>query len=107
MTHFVFCIYRLERRFLERVAQTNRVKSSGVSGGGNAAPAGLSLGGAGPKIKDELGDHVFHHPLHHAISNPPWLAPPRGYKHGSGAAMAAAANSRAAAAGRALLQVSY
>ena len=42
--------------------------------------------------------------------SPPWLQPPMGYKHGNGAAMAAAnlaggeANSRAAAAGRALLQ---
>ena len=40
--------------------------------------------------------------------SPPWLQPPLGYKHGTGAAFAAAnlngANSRAAAAGRALLQ---
>lgn len=89
----------LERRFLERVAQTNRVKSSGVAGGtaGTAATSVAAVMGA-PKLKDELGDH--------APPSPPWLQPPLGYKHGNGAAMAAAANSRAAAAGRALLQVS-
>lgn len=86
----------LERRFLERVAQTNRVKSSGVAGGGGTAAVGLSLGEAGPKIMEEMGDNAPH--------SPPWLNPPLGYKHGQGAAMAAAANSRAAAAGRALLQ---
>jgi len=86
----------LERRFLERVAQTNRVKSSGVAGGTAGAPPSVAAIGA-PKLKEELGDN--------APPSPPWLQPPLGYKHGNGAAMAAAANSRAAAAGRALLQV--
>lgn len=86
----------LERRFLERVAQTNRVKSSGVAGGGGTAAVGVSLGEVGLKMKEEMEDN--------APPSPPWLAPPLGYKHGQGAAMAAAANSRAAAAGRALLQ---
>ena len=100
----------LERRFLERVAQTNRVKSSGVGGGGggggaaasnNAASSGPTGGHMG-KIKDDLDNAN--------PPSPPWLQPPMGYKHGTGAAMAAAnlaggeANSRAAAAGRALLQ---
>jgi hypothetical protein len=86
----------LERRFLERVAQTNRVKSSGVGGGtGNTA-------GSNPneKAKDELDNNP---------QSPPWLNPPVGYKHGQGASMASAnlsggaSNRSAAAAGRALL----
>jgi hypothetical protein len=86
----------LERRFLERVAQTNRVKSSGVANGGGNGAAIVSLAVTGLNVKEEMGDN--------APPSPPWLAPPHGYKHGHGAAMAAAANSRAAAAGRALLQ---
>ena len=84
----------LERRFLERVAQTNRVKSSG------AAPGVVSAGSA---PVEETGDQKASPPP------PPWLQPPLGYKPGTGAAMAAAAlsssaaNQRAAAAGRALL----
>jgi hypothetical protein len=82
----------LERRFLERVAQTNRVKSSGVGGGG---------GNAAEKAKEEMDNNP---------PSPPWLNPPFGYKHGQGAALAAAnlsgggSNRSAAAAGRALLQ---
>ena len=85
----------LERRFLERVAQTNRVKSSGVGGPGAAAVT------SNEKTKDEGGQNP---------PSPPWLNPPTGYKHGQGAAMAAAnlsgggSNRSAAAAGRALLQ---
>mmetsp|Transcript_27392 Transcript_27392/g.42129 ORF Transcript_27392/g.42129 Transcript_27392/m.42129 type:complete len:643 (+) Transcript_27392:141-2069(+) len=85
----------LERRFLERVAQTNRVKSSGVGGGGAPPP---------PSEMKEKEIEQINPP------SPPWLQPPLGYKQGQGAAMAAAnlaggeANSRAAAAGRALLQ---
>jgi hypothetical protein len=92
----------LERRFLERVAQTNRVKSSGVGGaaGPAAPPAG---GGSVAKVKEEMENNAN-------PPSPPWLQPPMGYKQGQGAALAAAnlaggeANSRAAAAGRALLQ---
>lgn len=80
----------LERRFLERVAQTNRVKSSGVA----SAPA--TTMSQKPKEDNEAEP-----------PSPPWLQPPIGYRHGTGAAFAAAnlsgANSRAAAAGRALL----
>ena len=85
----------LERRFLERVAQTNRVKSSGV--GGSSATAATAT----EKAKEEA---------EHNPASPPWLNPPAGYKHGQGAAMAAAnlsgggSNRSAAAAGRALLQ---
>lgn len=91
----------LERRFLERVAQTNRVKSSGVAGGGAAPAAPVDLLGK----KEDLDFSNAGHP-----PSPPWLQPPLGYKHGGGAAMAAAnlvgsqSNSRAAAAGRALLE---
>ena len=94
----------LERRFLERVAQTNRVKSSGVGGGG---PQPQPPPQANPMMgikKEDMMDGGGNPP------SPPWLQPPLGYKQGNGAAMAAAnlaggeANSRAAAAGRALLQ---
>jgi hypothetical protein len=93
----------LERRFLERVAQTNRVKSSGVGGG----PQTQAPPQANPMMglkKDDTINGAGHPP------SPPWLQPPLGYKQGNGAAMAAAnlaggeASSRAAAAGRALLQ---
>lgn len=111
----------LERRFLERVAQTNRVKSSGVGGGGAGAAAaaasapspaaqasGSASKAAGMLKQDEdagsandVGGGGAEPP------SPPWLNPPMGYKHGAGAAFASAnlsgANSRAAAAGRALL----
>lgn len=85
----------LERRFLERVAQTNRVKSSGVGGAGATAVATST-----EKAKDEMEQNP---------PSPPWLKPPAGYRHGQGAAMAAAnlsgggSNRSAAAAGRALL----
>jgi lambda repressor-like predicted transcriptional regulator len=86
----------LERRFLERVAQTNRVKSSGVGGG-----AGTTTGtNPNEKAKDEMDNNP---------QSPPWLNPPVGYKHGLGASMASAnlsgggTNRSAAAAGRALL----
>lgn len=85
----------LERRFLERVAQTNRVKSSGVGGAASAAPEAIIMGR--PKIEHETMEPP----------SPPWLQPPFGYKQGAGAAFAAAnlsgSNSRAAAAGRAML----
>lgn len=86
----------LERRFLERVAQTNRVKSSGV-GGATGTTAGSN---PNEKSKDELDNNP---------QSPPWLNPPVGYKHGQGASMASAnlsgggSNRSAAAAGRALL----
>ncbi|CAB9512008.1 expressed unknown protein [Seminavis robusta] len=124
----------LERRFLERVAQTNRVKSaSGVGGASTSAAAAsavsaaavLSGGGGGGG-----GGHAHQHLMQNHASlqshfqaqpkeepsfdmnppSPPWLQPPLGYKQGSGAAMAASnlsggeSKSRAAAAGRALLQ---
>jgi hypothetical protein len=94
----------LERRFLERVAQTNRVKSTGVGGGG---PQTQPPPQANPMMgikKEDMMDGGGNPP------SPPWLQPPLGYKQGNGAAMAAAnlaggeQNSRAAAAGRALLQ---
>jgi hypothetical protein len=84
----------LERRFLERVAQTNRVKTSGV---GNGAPT--------PPITEKIEEEEDNTP-----PSPPWMKPPLGYTHGQGASLAAAnlsgggANRSAAAAGRALLQ---
>eukprot|EP00538_Stauroneis_constricta_P004310 CAMPEP_0119553224 /NCGR_PEP_ID=MMETSP1352-20130426/6007_1 /TAXON_ID=265584 /ORGANISM="Stauroneis constricta, Strain CCMP1120" /LENGTH=788 /DNA_ID=CAMNT_0007599581 /DNA_START=45 /DNA_END=2411 /DNA_ORIENTATION=+ len=100
----------LERRFLDRVAQTNRVKSSGVGGGG-APTSVVAAPPSNPMVKgrEAIMEAIGQQP------NPPWLQPPMGYKHGNGAAMAASNltgggssnnnNSRAAAAaaGRALL----
>ena len=89
----------LERRFLERVAQTNRVKSSGV-GVGAGGVSGVASSTSAPQEDNEKKT---------SPPSPPWLKPPLGYKQGQGAAMAAAslsggaANQRAAAAGRALL----
>ena len=157
----------LERRFLERVAQTNRVKSSGVGGGGPPVVGGVPPVVSGPPMARSMngmnGNGKHHNPSHQhmnskthsranaaavaaaahhlqqqqnpmdqfngmghpgagALANraavvqgngrfggppsPPWLQPPLGYKQGQGASMSMAgeANSRAAAAGRALLQ---
>jgi len=97
----MFPYYSLERRFLERVAQTNRVKSSGANN--NAVAPGVDTtvpNTAGQKIKLEGAGTPF-------ASVPPWLRPPQGYVHGTGQSMAQAAlsngNNRAAMAGRLLL----
>lgn len=68
----------LERRFLERVAQTNRVKSSGV--GGNAGGTSSSGVTVGNKAREEVVENT--------PPSPPWLQPPSGYKQGTGATMA-------------------
>lgn len=96
----------LERRFLDRVAQTNRVKTTGGPG------VGASVTSVQIKVEEE------HENLDRNTDNPPWLRPPNGYKPGAAAAAISAAasalghssvnntstNNRAAAAGRALLQ---
>jgi hypothetical protein len=141
----------LERRFLERVAQTNRVKNSGVAAAKVDAAAAVSSSMVGGTADHAVAasaahgnnnnnmNHMNHNghynntnghvhnnginmnhnnmnnnnnnvggltpqqqQLQQVISNPPWLQPPNGYRHGMGAAMAAG-NARAAAAGRALL----
>jgi hypothetical protein len=156
----------LERRFLERVAQSNRVKNSSSSNGGgssggnagvqNMTPSSMSAGGhpgvaGGPLAANNPlnmmgnigasngmgggavnpmmnsingigmgmgggmnmnmpGMNPYDNMGGSAISTPPWMQPPMGYKPGMGAQMAAAnlaggqSNSRAAAAGRALLE---
>jgi hypothetical protein len=101
----------LERRFLERVAQTNRVKNSGCG----AAPAMPPVAHR-PVKRDAVNGDRFPPPSVNSFANgdaataavnPPWLQPPLGYRHGQGQAFAAShlsgANARAAAAGRALL----
>jgi hypothetical protein len=110
----------LESRFLERVAQTNRVKSSGVGGGGGTVPpnSGSDVdlnkrdsdldGGGNPQFTPFQGGNNLNNTGGGANNqyppSPPWLKPPLGYRQGAGAAMAAGGvNSRAAAAGRALL----
>lgn len=94
----------MERRFLERVATTNRVKSSGVnnnsSNNNNSTTSNVAAASAAAKIKiDDLETADG--------STPPWLRPPNGFKHGTGAATAAAqlssGSNKAAMAGRALL----
>ena len=92
----------MERRFLDRVAQTNRVKSSGVgsnSGGGSSqtTPSVAEVS----KIKEDTAQA--------APPSPPWLRPPDGFKHGTGAATAAKSLSsgtvnRTAMIGRAMLE---
>lgn len=95
----------LERRFLERVAQTNRVKTSGVGannpGGGNGSSSAAASSMAKMKVED--GIRVRSPP------SPQWLRPPNGFKHGTGAAVATSSLSsgtinRAVLAGRAMLQ---
>lgn len=87
----------LERRFLERVAQTNRVKSTNVS----QNSSGTSNN---PSLNKKLDDATA------APPTPPWLRPPNGFQHGTGATTAAAAlssgtaNRAAALVGRSLLQ---
>lgn len=83
---------RLERRFLERVAQTNRVKSTGVGGGGGATAPGPEVAMAKPKTEQSTAADP---------PSPPWLQPPNGFQPGSHSA--AFGDNRAAAAGRALL----
>jgi hypothetical protein len=93
---YTYIHIRLERRFLERVAQTNRVKSTGVG-----TPTGTPEVPHGGAPKSEAEKPAAEHP-----PSPPWLQPPLGYKPGNGAAFAAAhmaSNPSAAAAGRALL----
>ena len=99
----------LERRFLERVAQTNRVKSNTVVGGGAATSTAAETPSNPFGVPDRgnplgMGGHSMEQ------ATPPWLQPPNMYKPGTGASFAAAnlsgaANSRAAAAGRAMLGV--
>ena len=98
----------LERRFLERVTQTNRAKSStvGANNSLNGAINTASVASVVSKVKAEAIERDTSPPT------PPWLRPPKGYTHGTGAATAAASlsgdcidrSASAAAAGRALLQ---
>ena len=134
----------LERRFLERVAQTNRVKNNGCTGTGGAPTnnipqhpqlslaASNARGGTNGLVggsqkhamssnNSNIGDNNGY-PLQNNMnypnlninnnSNPPWMQPPIGYRHGSGQAFAQShlnshTKARAAAAGRALLGSSF
>jgi len=97
-------ILRLERRFLDRVAQTNRVKSTGV-----APPAATNMLPKTDLLPQQQAPLLQHHqhiqqqqqqqqqqaPQQLDAPNPPWLQPPLGFKPGW--------NRSAAAAGRAAL----
>ena len=96
----------LERRFLERVAQTNRVKSgSGSGGAGSSGSPPPAVPSRGLKPEDAAAVASIHGgSMTHDIMSynpnggghtPPWMRAPTGY-HPTG--------NRAAAAGRALLQ---
>ena len=85
----------LERRFLERVAQTNRVKSSGVGSGSGGAGGASSSAAASAPNKSKFDD-VVGRTDGTSTPSPPWLRPPIAHRPGS--------TNRAAAAGRALLQ---
>ncbi len=87
----------LERRFLERVAQTNRVKNTAT----NSQPVVAT-----PKYEPLTSAQQTASDVNNAWTNPGWLQPPRSYKHGTGLHFAQthlSSNARAAAAGRALL----
>ena len=75
MFSYIGC--RLERRFLERVAQTNRVKTSG----GTVAPATTA-----PRQMKKIEEEIDHGDAEGSTENPPWLRPPNGYKPGAAAA---------------------
>jgi hypothetical protein len=104
-----FCSQRLERRFLDRVAQTNRVKTS--SNGSAGPPNGNSSSGAangsstnGRAQDDEIKNaEGYSHPSSsanaHDLQPPPWLAPPANLLFNNSRGI-----NRAAAIGRALLQ---
>jgi len=96
-----FCFPSLERRFLDRVAQTTKVKTPGPSGSASntgttngahantpstSIPAGTTLG------KQTSGDVAHDSTLR--PSTPPWLRTPAIYKPGNGAALASMAQGR-------------
>lgn len=102
----------LERRFLERVAQTNRVKSNAVvgSGAGAGGPTGATMSTSVDVTTNPFDRNMMGGLAMQEQATPPWLQPPNNYRPGAGASLAAAnlsgaANSRAAAAGRAMLGV--
>jgi len=95
----------LERRFLDRVAQTNRVKTSGVGANNSAASNGPSSAAASSMAKMKVEDGI----RARSPPSPQWLRPPKGFQHGTGAAVATNSLSsgtinRAVLAGRAMLQ---
>ena len=90
----------LERRFLDRVAQTNRVKAPGVSAAigpngvlGPLPPNMMKVGGA--RVVDELEIE--------APPTPPWLKPPTKYKPSGKFAQRLEAKAKAAAERKAKL----
>jgi len=122
---FSFSSVRLERRFLERVAQTNRVKSTSNGGTVPVPVSSSTAAGIGTKEDDsaDFGDsnqNEFSHLSQQSQSNsqqtgevdaphrdaptPPWLKPPISIlNHGLNHRQNSVSNNRAAAVGRALL----
>lgn len=70
--------YRLERRFFDRVAQTNRVKSSGVAT--TLAPGATMIGGPTTMNLINVGGKLDTVDMEMKPPTPPWLRPPRTYK---------------------------
>ena len=101
---------------MERVSQTNRVKSSGVGGGQGNSNIAANLTAAPNALDAAARNNEFLQNYTNGLGaannndppTPPWLKAPLGYKHGQGQAFAHAhlsgANARAAAAGRAMLE---
>ena len=91
----------LERRFLDRVAQTNRVKAPGVSGG--IGPNGVVLGPLPPNLMKVGGARGMDDLELEAPPTPPWLKPPTKYKPSGKFAKRLEAKAKAAAERKAKL----
>lgn len=89
----------LERRFLDRVAQTNRVKSSSAG----AAPSTNSIR-LNTNTKHDHQSMLAEHGNIHEPTTPPWMRAPTNTYNVVNAANNSNTLNRAAAAGRALLQ---
>jgi len=95
-------LFSLERRFLDRVAQTTKVKTPGTSGSLSASNGISTTNGTHhvssalsntttPTGSTAMGKSTFGDAVHDSIvrpSTPPWLRPPANYKPGNGAILA-------------------
>ena len=112
MSHIKHYVSSLERRFLDRVAQTTKVKTptTGPSGGAtgshglaNAAPTHNTLSSS-MQTGATIGKQTFAEVNNDALlrpSTPPWLRPPSSYKSANGPAFAAMDHSSSSTQSRA------